>query len=49
MKYIRPDMLEDCVMGYGCVIINKIFQLYRGVQIHWGRKLEYTEKTNDLL
>ena len=46
-------MLEDCVMGYGCVIINNIFQLYRGVQIHWGvgggGELEYTEKTNDLL
>ena len=28
--------------------LSTIFQLYRGSQSHWWRKLEYPEKTNDL-
>jgi hypothetical protein len=27
---------------------SKIFQLYRGSQFYWWRKLEYLEKTTDL-
>ena len=28
--------------------LSTIFQLYRGRQINWWRKLEYPEKTTDL-
>jgi hypothetical protein len=36
-----------CLMPLS-TIFNAIFQLYRGSQFYWWRKLEYLGKTNDL-
>ena len=35
-------------MVFSATFNNTVFQLYRGSQFYWRRKLEYPEKTSDL-
>jgi hypothetical protein len=44
------DKMEYQYIRFWCLSpLSIIFQLYRGGQFYWWRKLEYTENTTDLL
>jgi len=38
---------KKCLQDFG-LFRGVLFQLYRGGQFYWWRKLEYLEKTTDL-
>jgi len=45
IQYLFSVFIVGCGVLYH---FEKIFQLYRGDQFYWWRKLEYPEKTIDL-
>jgi hypothetical protein len=46
---LTTHQISKVDMGLWCLMpLSTIFQLYRGCQFYWQRKLEYLEKTTDL-